>query len=145
MVSNAFSRPYPKPNPPAYCAFRKIPLPVVPPFFPPPVLQGYARWTDLDPLNPTDIAIYVPMPSTDVTNCWQGEATVGAKRLIITLVGTVEPNAWTLSLNIWHTIHDWEGMAFPNFAMQLEPSWDTGLQSHVYLPGLDFREARVRQ
>lgn len=143
MPSNKFNASHPATKPPAYCWYRKIPLPpIIPPIFP-MGLQGWARWTDLDPLGPFDLAIYCTCPRVGDSWQWMGEIAKGALKLRITLARLVDPQPWRIRLDKWVDGGSHELMFFPTFVMQLEPTWDTRLLTFTHLPGYDFRQARV--
>lgn len=145
MPSNALNASNAKPGPPAYCHWRP-PLPFVPPFSPPPALQGWARWTDLapDPL-PVDVAIYIPLPRIGTSWDWQGDATQHGFRLQLTLQRLQDPNPYAVTITIWTPWGATGNTVWNPVVVQFEPAWDTGLLRHVYVPALDFQEARVQQ
>lgn len=143
MTSNKFSGYQPLIKPPARCKSQKIILPPVLPLEPPRDLNGYARWTDLDPLGPLDISMAVPMPQVDDDWQWSGQKTVKGTLFVITLTTTGPGGYAHVTLDVWRTPTAHEGFAFDPLPLQPEPPWDTGLLTYVHLPGYDFREAQV--
>lgn len=145
MVTNTFNSSNPRPNPPAYCWYRKVPLPPILPLFPAPELNGYARWTDLDPLAPCDVAIFTTLQRTAGQWLWTGGITKGAVTLFIALHRTADPQPWRLEIRVYDPWRTPEIAVWEPLTMQLEPAWDTGLLTSVHIPAIDFREARVTQ
>jgi hypothetical protein len=144
-MSNKFSGSTPLTKPPPYCKTLTIPLPDVPAATPPPSLEGYARWTDLDPLGPLDIAMQVTMPQVASAWKWTGEKTVQGTRFILTLENVGGTYPWLATLDVWRTPIAHESMSFPQFNMPLDFPWDTHLLTWVHLPGYDYRQAQVAQ
>lgn len=146
MPSNAFNASNPTKKPPAYCWYRKDPLPIFFPPIGPARLQGYARVTNLWPIpQPTDIAIYTTMNRLNSTWVWQGGIEKMGYHLWITLSRIVDPQPWQLDVVIYTPWDTWGIYIWSPITMQLEPSWDTGRQQNVDDPGIDFQEARVQQ
>ncbi len=146
MPSNAFNASNPTKKPPAYCWYRKDPLPI---FFPPlgPVrLQGWARWTDLAPIPaPTDIAIFTTLNRVGAGWYWSGQVTKSGYTFQITFNRIADPQPWACGIHLWYPWGAFEQMIWGPFTLQLEPDWDTGPLEHITTPGIDFRQARVQQ
>lgn len=146
MPSNTFNKSNPTKKPPAYCWYRKPPLPIFFPFIGPARLQGFARWTDLAPIPaPTDVSIYVAMDRLGSTWNWTGHVEKMGWTLFITLARYADPQPWAVDLFIGYPWGGFELMVFPPFTMQLQPAWDTRALQHITTPGIDFRQARVQQ
>lgn len=142
-MSNKFSGSTPLIKPPAYCKTFKGLLPDVPDLTAPPQLQGFARWTDPDPLGPLDIAMAVPMNQVGSAWQWTGERTVQGTLFIITFDQIAAPDLWTITLDVWRTPTAHEGYTFPQFQMPLDFPWDTYLLTHSVIYGKDYRSAQV--
>lgn len=145
MTSNAFNRPHAAPSSPSYCYSHHSCLPQPPPGDPAPILNGYARWTDLDPEAPIDVAIYTPMPHLGAGWVWRGSVTKGTVTLQITLSRLIAPQPWAIQIDVWDQWRNPETYIWMPLVIQLEPAINTRLQTFVHLPGLDFRQARVTQ
>lgn len=143
MPSNSFNASNPAAKPPAYCHFDPTPLPIIPFGAPPPLLSGWARWTDLDPEFPIDVAMFIKLARDGVLFRWYGAATMNRITLTLTLERITDPNPWRVSLakrwnHLGHEVLDWDPVT-----MQLEPTYDTGALTSVNIPGYDYRQARV--
>lgn len=143
MGSTIFSSSHPPIKPPAYC---KSLIEDLPPALPPtgPIeLQGFANWTDLDPLGPLDISMYAPMSRTPPAWIWSGAKTVEGTLFVITLERLTDPNPWELRLDVWRTptAHEW--YAWPPFNMNTAIPWETPLLTQTVLPGKDYRSAQA--
>ncbi len=146
MPSNAFNASNPTKKPPAYCWFRKDPLPIMIPPMAWPRLQGWARWTDLAPIPaPTDIAIYTTMDRVGASWIWQNYVEKDGYRFWISLSRLANPQPWELELLLAYPWGGFEQTWWTPITIQLTPGWDTGPLEHITTPGVDFRQARVTQ
>ena len=143
MPQATFSSSTPKIKPPAYCITKKIPfLPIIP-GQPPPQLQAYARWTDMDPLIPLDIAWYCTLPRRGSDWYWSGSVTKYGITCQTSIERIATPNNWTVTITIKDYYVGAESHAWP--AIQFTPDWDTRPLETIFImqPHWDFRRARV--
>lgn len=143
MPGNKFNQTHPPIGPPAYCWYRKDPLPIILPPIGSPQLQGYARWTDLDPVMTTDIAIYTTMNRRGDDWFWSGQITKNRRTLSIVCARAALPNNWQVTIEVDFPTGLPEQYTWYDLHPDPDRDFDTGPLTHITIPAFDFRHARV--
>jgi hypothetical protein len=102
-----------------------------------------ARWSDLDPLAPTDMAAYLDLQRLFPSLAYGGATPLTGDRLELTITAELTPELWTVSLSIYDPWRHPDTFNWSHVHVDSDLPFDTGLLRDTVLPGLDYRICRI--
>lgn len=142
-MSSKFSMPGPPSRKPPICHRSPPCLDPLEPGAAPRRLNSMARWIDLDPLAPTDMAAYIDLQPTGPPWSYAGANPPTGYRLELECFRSVPPVLWSVVYRIYDPYRNPETFGWSNIYVDPDKPFDTGLLLHVFIAGSDYRMARV--
>ena len=128
---------------PSICKTPKPPLIPIIPGAPPPNIHGWAHAADITPVDPLNVAMYIPMKAIGAGYNFTGSRTVSGVTLALSLTRVLDPQPYLIRLDIQIPGDPPAFWSWYPIVVKWEPPFDSGLLTHIYVPNYDYQEARV--
>lgn len=144
MPQGKFQQSHPNIKPPAYCWYSVFTTPLPLPYIGPARLHCYARWTDLDPVAPLDVSVYLSLLRRGtIPFVWQGLIRKLGVLFIVRFERRAALQRWILTLTVWDPYRNPEVFEWNDVQMHDRKAWESEFLHWAHIPGVDFRQAQV--